>query len=101
MTEGLNRVLGTLGAPATGVLATLFARWPDIAGEDLAEHSRPLRLVHRRLVVEVDDPAWAARLRLLESSLLARLAASLGEGRVEAIRPRVARKAVRDRPRWR
>lgn len=99
--EGLNRVLGSLGAPAADVLASLFAQWPAIAGAELAGHSRPIRLVNRRLVVEVDDPAWAARVRLSESTLLAALAASLGDGKVETIRPRVARKTVWDRPRRR
>lgn len=99
--DGLNRLLGSLGAPPAGVLAALFEHWPQVAGEDLAEHSRPVRLVNRRLVVEVDDPARAAQLRFEEAALLARLAACLGEGRVQFVRPRVVRKSNRDRPRRR
>lgn len=101
VTEGLNRVLRTIGAPAADVLASLFAHWPTIAGTELAEHCRPARVVNRRLIVEVDDSAWASRVRLSEAALLARLADQLGEGKVEAIRPRVARRTVRDRPRRR
>lgn len=99
--DGLNRLLGSLGAPPADVLATLFEHWPSIAGEDLAEHSRPIRLVNRRLVVEVDDPARAVQLRLEESSLLAQLGARLGEGRVQFVRPRVVRGSNRNRPRRR
>lgn len=99
--EGLNRVLGALGAPPADVVVTLFAQWTAIAGEELAEHSRPVRVVHRRLVVEVDDAAWAARVRLSESSLLARLAARVGEGKVVAVRPRVTRGTVWERSRRR
>lgn len=99
--DGLNRLLGTLGAPPADVLAALTEHWPAIAGDDLAEGSRPVRLVHRRLVVEVDDPARATRLRLEEGELLARLAARLGEGRVRSVRPRIARRTNRDRPRRR
>ncbi len=99
--DGLNRLLGSLGAPPADVLAALFEHWPQVVGEDLAEHSRPVRLVNRRLVVEVDDPARAAQLRLEENSLLAQLAARLGEGRVQFVRPRVVRRLNRERPRRR
>lgn len=98
---GLNRLLGGLGAPPADVLAALFERWPAIAGDDLADHSRPVRLVNRRLVVEVDDAARAAQLRLAEGALLERLAARLGEGRVQSVRPRVVRGTNRNRPRRR
>lgn len=98
--DGLNRLLRGLGAPPADVLAALFEHWPSIAGTDLAEHSRPVRLVNRRLIVEVDDAARAAQLRFEEGALLARLAARLGEGRVQFVRPRVVRRSNRDRP-WR
>ena len=99
--DGLNRLLGSLGAPPADVLAALFEHWPQIAGEDLAGHSRPVRIVNRRLVVEVDDPARAAQVRLGESALLARLTACLGDGRVRSVRSRVVRKSNRERPRRR
>ncbi|MCE2525603.1 MAG: DUF721 domain-containing protein [Acidimicrobiia bacterium] len=101
MADGLNRLLGSLGAPPADVLAALFEHWPQMVGEDLAAHSRPVRIVNRRLVVEVDDPARATQLRLAESFLLTQLAAHLGEGRVRFVRARVARGWNRDRPRRR
>jgi predicted nucleic acid-binding Zn ribbon protein len=101
VTDGLNRVLRTIGAPPAGVLASLFAHWPTIAGAELAEHCRPVRVVNRRLIVEVDDSAWAARVRLSEAKLLERLASRLGEGKVDTIRPRVARKTGWERSRRR
>ncbi|MCY3785631.1 MAG: DUF721 domain-containing protein [bacterium] len=99
--DGLNRLLGSLGAPPADVLAALIERWPRLAGEGLAEHSRPVRIVNRRLLVEVDDPARAAQLRLGEGALLERLAAALGEGRVRSVRARVVRRPNRERPRRR
>lgn len=99
--EGLNRVLGTLGAPPADVVVMLFTDWAAIAGDELAEHARPVRVVNRRLVIEVDDAAWAARVRLSESSLLARLAARVGEGKVVTVRTRVVRRTVGDRHRRR
>lgn len=88
--ESLNRLLGSLGSPSADVLATLFEQWPAVAGSALADHARPVRLVHRRLVVDVDDPAWAAQVRLREGELVDRLDELLGHGKVQSIRPRVA-----------
>ena len=101
VSDGLNRLLRGLGAPPTDVVAALFELWPALAGAEMAEHSRPVRVVNRRLVVEVEDSAWAARLRLEEASLLARLAAHFGSGAVRSIRPRVVAKSHRDDPRRR
>ena len=99
--DGLNRLLGGLGSPTADVLVALFEHWPAVAGPTLAEHARPARLVHRRLTVDVDDAAWAAQVRLLESELLARLAERLGHGKVQFIRPRVAGRSNRAGPRRR
>ncbi|MCE2530997.1 MAG: DUF721 domain-containing protein [Acidimicrobiia bacterium] len=101
VSDGLNRLLGGLGSPSADVLAALFEHWPEVAGPTLAERARPARLVHRRLTVDVDDPALAAQVRLLESELLARLAERLGHGKVQFIRPRVAGRSNRDGPRRR
>lgn len=96
--ESLNRLLGSLGSPSADVLATLFEQWPAVAGAALADHARPSRLVHRRLTVDVDDPAWATQVRLREGELLDRLAELLGDGKVQFIRPRVTGKTNRDGP---
>ncbi|MXV91332.1 MAG: DUF721 domain-containing protein [Acidimicrobiia bacterium] len=99
--DGLNRLLGGLGSPSADVLVALFEHWPEVAGSALADRARPVRLVHRRLTVDVDDPALAAQVRLLESELVARLAERLGHGKVQFIRPRVVGRSNRDRPRRR
>lgn len=96
--ESVNRLLGSLGSPTVDVLVTLFEQWSTVAGAELARHARPARLVHRRLIVEVDDPAWAAQLRLRESELLVRLGELLGHGKVQSIRPTVAAGTNRDGP---
>ncbi len=96
--DGLNRLLGALGAPPPDVLRVLFEHWDDIVGTELAEHTRPVRVVNRRLVVQVDDPAWAARMRWSQDALLASLADRVGEGRVRQIHLRTTGRIGRDRP---
>jgi len=68
-----------------------FGRWEDAVGAAVAAHVQPVRLDGARLIVEVDDPAWATQLRFLEATLKERLAAIAG-ARVETIDVRVRRR---------
>jgi len=56
----------------------LFGQWDDVVGSAVAAHVQPVKLDGNRLVVEVDDPAWATQLRFLEADLRARLQATVG-----------------------
>lgn len=64
--------------PAAAAIGGVFGRWEEAVGALVAEHARPVRLDGTRLVVEVDDPAWATQLRFLETDLRARLAEVAG-----------------------
>jgi predicted nucleic acid-binding Zn ribbon protein len=92
LTDGLDRVLRALRGGDTRSTSTVFGRWEDIVGSDIAAHARPLKLSDGVLVVEVDEPAWATQLRFLEADLVARLAdtGGLSVSRVE-VRVRGAR----------
>jgi predicted nucleic acid-binding Zn ribbon protein len=87
--SAVERVLRHLGAPSAGALERVFGEWPALVGERVASHAEPVTIADGRLVVRVDDPAWASQLRWLEQDLLARLEASLGTGVVTAIEVRV------------
>jgi predicted nucleic acid-binding Zn ribbon protein len=58
--------------------ARLFGMWPQVVGEELAAHSRPVRLTDGELTVEAESTAWATQLRLLAGKLLGRIAADVG-----------------------
>jgi predicted nucleic acid-binding Zn ribbon protein len=85
----LDRVAASLGVPLASTLSTVFASWPELVGESVAQHSRPRSLNAGVLVVAVDEPAWATQLRWLEADLLTRLEGSLGPGQVARIEVRV------------
>jgi hypothetical protein len=73
VTESLDRVLRSLrGGDARGT-GTLHGRWEEIVGPEIATHARPVKLSDGRLVVDVDEPAWATQLRFLEAELVTRL----------------------------
>ena len=98
--DALQPVVRRLGGPSVSAVDGVFARWEEVVGTQLAGHTRPLSLRDGRLVIGVDDPAWATQVRYLEADLLARLAAVLGVGEVTAVevrvRPRDRRSGRRD-----
>lgn len=81
MGESIDRVL-----PGGRAFTTLVQRWPELVGDNLANHARPSALHATTLVVAVDDPAWATQLRYLETDLVARCAEALGSGVVSDVR---------------
>lgn len=68
---------------ATG---SVFARWAQIVGPDLAAHTVPEHLADGELVVAADSTAWATQLRLLAADLVRRLNAELGDGSVRRVK---------------
>jgi predicted nucleic acid-binding Zn ribbon protein len=87
--ESLDRVAASRGVPLASTLSTVFASWPEMVGESVAQHSRPRSLRDGVLVVAVDEPAWATQLRWLEADLLTRLREVLGPDQVARIEVRV------------
>lgn len=69
---------GDAAAPTASNLGGVFGRWDEAVGDAVARHVQPVRLDGDRLVVEVDDPAWATQLRFLEATLIERLTAVTG-----------------------
>ena len=78
-------------APSAREIGGVFGRWKEAVGEAVARHVQPLRLDGARLVVEVDDPAWATQLKFLEADLRQRLLAVAG-ARIDHFEIRVARR---------
>ena len=63
-------------------IGSVFGRWAQIVGPDLAAHTRPDSLTDRVLTVVADSTAWATQVRLLAAQLVRRLNAELGDGSV-------------------
>jgi predicted nucleic acid-binding Zn ribbon protein len=63
----------------------VFGRWPQIVGDEVAQHCDPESFADGRLVVRTDSTAWATQLRLLTPTILRRLNEELGEGTVTLI----------------
>jgi predicted nucleic acid-binding Zn ribbon protein len=96
--EGLLDDEGWNLAAATG---SVFGRWAQIVGSDLAGHTRPEALREGELTVVADSTAWATQLRLLAAQLVHRLNAELGPGTVQRVKVRGPVSADRKPGEWR
>lgn len=84
--DSLNSVLRSLRNDSSDTLSSgqtagqlanqmggVFGRWAEAVGDAVAAHVKPVKLDGTKLIVEVDDPAWATQLRFLETTLKQRL----------------------------
>jgi predicted nucleic acid-binding Zn ribbon protein len=67
-------------------IGSVIAAWPQIVGNEVAAHSIPERVEDGVLVVQADSTAWATQLRLLATSITTRLAESLGDDTIAAVK---------------
>lgn len=96
LSESLSGVVRSLRGPAATAAAGMtamggvFGRWNETVGDAVAKHVQPVKLDGGKLVVEVDDPAWATQLKFLEVNLRERLLESTG-ARIDSFEVRVRR----------
>ncbi len=88
--EAVERLLGTLDAPSSDVLATVFERWDEVVGPAVAQHCRPLTVEGDRLVVVASDAAWASELRWLAAGVIDRINKKSGEDRLRSMSVQVS-----------
>jgi len=96
--DGLVTDTGWELAVATG---SVFGRWAQIVGPDLAAHTSPDGLVDGVLTVAADSTAWATQLRLLAAELVRKLNAELGDGSVGRVNVRGPGAQSRRTGQWR
>ena len=84
----INRLLTERGWETPAAVGGVMGRWPQIVGEDLANHCVPEKYDEdeRVLIVRCDSTAWATNLRLLAPQLVARLNEDLGHGTVRFLK---------------
>ncbi len=67
---------------------SVFGRWEQIVGPELAAHTRPDSFADGELTVTADSTAWATQVRLLAAALVRRVNAELGDGAVTRVKVR-------------
>jgi predicted nucleic acid-binding Zn ribbon protein len=65
---------------------SVFGRWPGVVGEQIAAHATPTALNDGVLTISAESTAWATQLRMVQSQVLAKIAAAVGDGVVTSLK---------------
>ena len=84
--DQLDRLLLDRGWKVDVAVGSVMGRWTEIVGPDIAGHVEPLTFVDGVLTVRADSTAWATQMRLLASSMLARIDEEIGAGAVSELK---------------
>jgi predicted nucleic acid-binding Zn ribbon protein len=85
LSAALDGLLGDQGWRTEAAVGSVFGRWDQLVGADVAAHTRPERFSDGELVVVADSAAWATQVRLLTTAVLRRLNEELGHGTVTRV----------------
>ncbi|HEX2820191.1 MAG TPA: DciA family protein [Streptosporangiaceae bacterium] len=86
--SAIGGLLDTRGWQRQAAMGSVFGRWAEIVGQDLAAHTHPESFADGELAVTADSTAWATQVRLLASVLVRRLNDELGDGSVRRVKVR-------------
>jgi predicted nucleic acid-binding Zn ribbon protein len=84
----IGGLLDQNGWQQQAAMGSVFGRWAEIVGADLAAHTRPDSFADGELAVVADSTAWATQVRLLASVLVKRLNEEVGDGSVRRVKVR-------------
>jgi predicted nucleic acid-binding Zn ribbon protein len=84
--DQMARLLVDRGWNVDVAVGSVMGRWPAIVGAEVAEHCVPVTFQDGVLIVRADSTSWATQLRLLSSSILARLETEVGKDAVTELR---------------
>ena len=65
---------------------TVLGNWAAVVGAQIADHATPTALSDGVLSVAAESTAWATQLRMIQSQLLAKIAAAVGNGVVTSLK---------------
>jgi predicted nucleic acid-binding Zn ribbon protein len=85
LSTALDGLLGDQGWRLAAAVGSVFGRWDQLVGPDVAAHTRPERFSDGELLVIADSAAWATQVRLLAATLVRTLNVELGHGTVTRV----------------
>jgi predicted nucleic acid-binding Zn ribbon protein len=89
--ERASKLIQGLRLPSEMITAeeVACAAWANAVGKKIAVHTRAVRMVRTRLIVEVEDIVWQRQLFALTRQILGNLEKNLGAGMVDDLEFRV------------
>jgi predicted nucleic acid-binding Zn ribbon protein len=88
LNAAIDGLIDARGWRESAAVGSVFGRWAEIVGPEVAAHTRPDTLADGELTVTADSTAWATQVRLLAPHLVRRLNAELGDGSVQRVKVR-------------
>jgi predicted nucleic acid-binding Zn ribbon protein len=85
LSTAVDGLLADQGWRLAAKVGSVFGRWDQLVGADVAAHTRPDRFAGGELVVIADSAVWATQVRLLAATLVRRLNEELGHGTVTRV----------------
>jgi predicted nucleic acid-binding Zn ribbon protein len=86
--DQLDRLLLDRGWNIDVAIGSVMGRWPAIVGNEVAAHCIPVTFSDGVLTVRAESTAWATQLRLMSSTILARLETEVGKDAVTELEVR-------------
>ena len=83
--QAMSRLIANHGWELDLRVQSVFGRWAELVGDEIASHCTPESFADTRLVVRTDSTAWATQLKLLAPTVVRRLNEELGHGTVTVI----------------
>jgi predicted nucleic acid-binding Zn ribbon protein len=88
LNAAINGLIDARGWRLAAAAGSVFGRWEQIVGPELAAHTRPDGFSGGELTVTADSTAWATQVRLIAAALVRRVNAELGDGAVKRVKVR-------------
>ena len=82
----MARVFDKMGWTEQVEVASVAARWREVVGDEVADHSEVLSFDAGTLTIRGNSTAWADQLRILSGTVRQRLNEELGRPIVKAVR---------------
>jgi predicted nucleic acid-binding Zn ribbon protein len=88
LTTAISGLIDEQGWRLAAAAGSMFGRWDQIVGPELAAHTKPEGFADGELTITADSTAWATQVRLLAGTLVRRLNVELGDGAVQRVNVR-------------
>lgn len=84
--DQMDRLMADRGWKVDVAVGSVMGRWPEIVGQEVAQHCTPVTFEFGVLTVRADSTAWATQMRLLSSTIMGRLEGEVGKGTVTELK---------------
>lgn len=88
MTEQLKEVLSRIAGDSLPLVRQcgLLSLWSQVVDERVGQHTNPVKISNKVLLVETSNPVWAQELNFLKTALVEKFNKLAGEPAIENIR---------------